>query len=291
MTKGKLIRKILWDYLIITVGCILYALSFTVFFNSNNLAMGGFTGLAQVVNHFIPAFPIGTMVFIMNVPLMLIGFKKEGFKLLFASFYALLLTSVMIDLIDIFFEFPKMDTLLACIFGSILLGISLGIMMLKAATTGGTELLARLLKYKIQSLSIGKVCLIIDITVICIYALSFRMLESALYGIIAMYISSIAMDTVCYGSSNGKMAYIISDKNEKIMKNLLEQGFGVTVINGNGGWTGDEKKILLCTVKKNKVAAIKKAVTEIDPEKAFVIVCEAKEVFGEGFGDYTSIGI
>ena len=143
MTKGKLIRKILWDYLIITVGCILYALSFTVFFNSNNLAMGGFTGLAQVVNHFIPAFPIGTMVFIMNVPLMLIGFKKEGFKLLFASFYAILLTSVMIDLIDIFFEFPKMDTLLACIFGSILLGISLGIMMLKAATTGGTELLAR----------------------------------------------------------------------------------------------------------------------------------------------------
>lgn len=291
MTNDKVLRKKLWDYLVITLGCVIYALSFTVFFTPNNLAMGGFTGLAQVVNHFIPAFPIGTMVFAMNVPLMLIGFKKEGFKLLFASFYAILLTSVMIDLINIFFEFPKTDTLLACLFGSILLGISLGIMMLKAATTGGTELLARMLKYKIHNLSIGKVCLIIDVTVICIYALSFRMFESALYGIIAMYISSIALDTVCYGSSNGKMAYIISDKNDDIMKILLNQGIGITVINGNGGWTGDEKKILLCTVKKNKIAAIKKAVSNIDPEKAFVIVCDAKEVFGEGFGDYMGIGI
>ncbi len=291
MTNSKVIKKTLWDYLIITVGCVIYALSFTLFFNPNNLAMGGFTGLAQVVNHFIPVFPIGTMVFVMNVPLMLVGFKKEGFKLLFASFYAILLTSVIIDLIDIFFEFPKTDTLLACIFGSILLGISLGIMMLKAATTGGTELLARMLKYKIHNLSIGKVCLIIDITVICIYALSFRMFESALYGIIAMYISSISMDAICYGSSSGKMAYIISDKNDDIMKILLKQGLGITVINGNGGWTGDEKKILLCIVKKNKIAAIKKAVSEVDSKKAFVIVCEAKEVLGEGFGDYTGIGI
>lgn len=291
MPKSKLIRSVLWDYFIITVGCVLYALSFTVFFDSNNLAMGGFTGLAQVINHFIPEFPIGTMVFIMNVPLMVIGFKKEGFKLLFASFYAIFLTSFMIDGISFLYTFPPMDTLLACIFGSILLGISLGIMMLKAATTGGTELLARLLKYKIHNLSIGKVCLIIDVTVICIYALSFGKIESALYGIIAMYISSIAMDTVCYGSSNGKMAYIISDKNNDIMKDLLDLGFGVTVVNGNGGWTGNAKKILLCTVKKNKIAAIKKTVSKHDPEKAFVIVCEAKEVFGEGFGDYTGIGI
>ena len=291
MEKGKLVRAILWDYLVITVGCILYALSFTVFFQSNTLPMGGFTGLAQVINHFVPSLPIGTMVFVMNVPLMIIGFKKEGFKLLFASFYAILLTSVMIDGINLLFEFPKTDTLLACIFGSVLLGISLGIMMLKAATTGGTELMARLLKYKIHNLSIGRVCLIIDVTVICIYAISFRMFESALYGIIAMYISSIAMDTVVYGGSNGKMAYIISDKNDDIMKALLDYGFGVTVVNGNGGWTGNDKKILLCTVRKNKISLIKKTVSEIDPEKAFVIVCDAKEVFGEGFGDYTSIGI
>ncbi|MBE6642707.1 MAG: YitT family protein [Clostridia bacterium] len=289
--SNKTVRKILWDYLIITLGCVLYSISFTMFFDSNNLAMGGFTGLAQVLDHFIPAIPIGTAVFVMNVPLMIIGFKKEGFKLLFASFYAIFLTSVLIDGISYLYVFPPMDPLLACIFGSILLGISLGIMMLKSATTGGTELMARLIKYKIHSLSIGKVCLIIDVTVICIYALSFRMLESALYGIIAMYISSIAMDAVCYGSSNGKMAYIISEHNDGIMKDLLDLGFGVTVVNGKGGWTGDDKKILLCTVKKNKIAVIKSVVSKHDPERAFVIVCEAKEVFGEGFGDYSGIGL
>lgn len=289
--SNKTVRKILWDYLIITLGCVLYSISFTMFFDSNNLAMGGFTGLAQVLDHFIPAIPIGTAVFVMNVPLMIIGFKKEGFKLLFASFYAIFLTSVLIDGISYLYVFPPMDPLLACIFGSILLGISLGIMMLKSATTGGTELMARLIKYKIHSLSIGKVCLIIDVTVICIYALSFRMLESALYGIIAMYISSIAMDAVCYGSSNGKMAYIISEHNDGIMKDLLDLGFGVTVVNGKGGWTGNDKKILLCTVKKNKIAVIKAVVSKHDPERAFVIVCEAKEVFGEGFGDYSGIGL
>lgn len=290
MTKQK-IKVIIWDYILITVGCILYSFSFTVFFDSNDLAMGGFTGLAQVLNHFLPLIPIGSAVFVMNLPLMIWGFKKEGFKLLFASFYAISLSSVLIDGINVLFTFPKTNELLACIFGSILLGISLGIMMLKSATTGGTELLARLLKYKFHNISIGKLCLAIDVSVICIYAISFQKLESALYGIIAMYISSVAMDTVVYGSSNGKLAYIISDKNEEIMKALLDLEFGVTVIDGRGGFTGNGKKILLCTVRKNKMAIIKKTVAEYDPNKAFVIVCDAKEVFGEGFGDYTGIGL
>ncbi len=279
------------SYLLITLGCIIYALSFTVFFQTNKLAMGGFTGLSQIINRFLPILPIGVLVFVMNTPLMVIGFKKEGSKLLFASFYAITLSSLLIDGISALYTFPKTNELLACIFGSILLGMSLGIMMLQNSTTGGTELLARLLKYKIHNLSIGKVCLIIDVTVISIYALVFGKFESALYGIIAMYISSITMDAVVYGSSNGKLAYIISDKNEQIMQKLLELGLGVTVIKGNGGWMGNEKNVLLCVVRKNKVGLLKKTVSEFDPDKAFVIVCEAKQVLGEGFGDYTGIGL
>lgn len=279
------------SYLLITLGCIIYALSFTVFFQTNKLAMGGFTGLSQIINRFLPILPIGVLVFVMNTPLMVIGFKKEGSKLLFASFYAITLSSLLIDGISALYTFPKTNELLACIFGSILLGMSLGIMMLQNSTTGGTELLARLLKYKIHTLSIGKVCLIIDVTVISIYALVFGKFESALYGIIAMYISSITMDAVVYGSSNGKLAYIISDKNEQIMQKLLELGLGVTVIKGNGGWMGNEKNVLLCVVRKNKVGLLKKTVLEFDPDKAFVIVSEAKQVLGEGFGDYTGIGL
>lgn len=278
------IKSIIKSYFLITLGCVIYSLAFVVFFQTNELAMGGFTGLSQIINKFLPKLPIGTLVFILNAPLMAVGFKKEGFRLLFASFYAIALTSLIIDGVSYFYTFPKTNELLACIFGSILLGISLGIMMLHNSTTGGTELLARLLKYKIHSLSIGKICLIIDVSVICIYALAFGKFESALYGIIAMYISSIAMDTVVYGSSNGKLAYIISDKNEQIMQRLLDEGLGVTVINGSGGWSKNEKSILLCAVRKNKITHLKKTVSKYDPDNAFVIVSEAKEIFGEGFG-------
>ena len=289
MNTVKQFKKHITDFLLITFACVVYSLSFSMFFHSNELAMGGFTGLSQIINLFFPFINIGTAVFVLNLPLMIIGFRKEGFKLLLASFYTIFLTSFLIDIFDTI-SFPKINTFLACIFGSVLLGISLGLLMLKNATTGGTELLARLIKDKFPNLSIGKVCLIIDVTVICIYALCFKRIESALYGIIAMYISSTAMDTVVYGNSNGKLAYIISDKNDLILKELLEAGLGVTVMNGNGGHLKQDKKILLCAIKKSKMAHLKKTVAKYDPEKAFVIVCDAKEVFGEGFADYTGTG-
>lgn len=278
--------KILKDYAIITLGCLLYSFAFNCFFESNNLAMGGFTGIAQVLNRFIPALPIGATVFVMNVPLMIIGIKKQGWSILFTTIYAIAVSSFMIDTMNMFIKFPTTEPLLACIYGGVLLGISLGIMMLKNATTGGTELAARLLKYVFRNISIGKICLAIDVTVICIYALTFRSLDNALYGIIAMYVSSIAMDLVVYGSSNAKLAYIISDKSAEITKKLMDMELGATIFNGKGAFTGEQKNVLMCAVRPNKIARIKAAVMEIDP-KGFVIVTDAKEVLGEGFGEYT----
>ncbi len=284
--KGKCL-KIVKDYAIITISCLLYAFAFNCFFETNNLAMGGFTGIAQVLNRFLPALPIGTTVFVMNVPLMIIGVKKQGWSILFASVYAIFVSSLMIDTMNMFIKFPTTEPLLACIYGGVLLGISLGLMMLKSATTGGTELAARLLKYVLPSISIGKICLIIDVSVICIYALTFRSLDNALYGIIAMYVSSLAMDMVVYGSSNAKLAYIISDKSEDIKQKLMNMGLGATIFNGSGAFTGNQKNILMCAARPNKIARIKAAVNEVDPKNAFIIVTDAKEVFGEGFGEYT----
>ncbi len=279
--------KIIKDYAIITLSCLLYAFAFNCFFETNNLAMGGFTGIAQVLNRFIPALPIGTTVFVMNVPLMIIGVKKQGWSILFASVYAIFVSSLMIDGMNMLFTFPSTEPLLACIYGGVLLGISLGLMMLKSATTGGTELAARLLKYVFRNISIGKICLAIDVTVICIYALTFRSLDNALYGVIAMYVSSIAMDMVVYGSVNAKLAYIISDKSEEIKQKLISMELGVTVFNGSGAFTGNQKNILMCAAKPNKIARIKSSVMELDP-KGFVIVTDAKEVLGEGFGEYSN---
>ena len=272
LMKNKLLKAVK-DYAVITLSCFLYALAFNCFFNTNNLAMGGFTGVAQVLNKLIPALPIGTTVFVMNVPLMIIAIKKQGWSLLVSSVYALFVSSVMIDCMNIFIDdFPTTDPLLACIYGGVLLGVSVGLMMQKNATTGGTELSARLLKYIFKNLSVGKLCLVIDVVVICVYALTFKNLNTALYGVIAMYVSSIAIDMVVYGSVNAKLAYIISDKNVDISQKLIDLGLGATILNGKGAFTGESKNILMCAARPNKIARIKAAVAELDPENSFIIV-------------------
>lgn len=287
MHSNKWLRY-LQDYFVIAVTCFLYAFGFNCFFQPNTLAMGGFTGIAQILNHFFPFFPVGAVVFFMNVPLMILGVRKQGWSILFASIFAISVSSAFIDILSQFIAFPARDPLLACLYGGVVVGISLGWMLKKGATTGGTELAARLLKYRFHSLSIGKLCLIIDVSVICLYALTFRCMDSALYGILAMYVSSLVMDLVVYGSINGKLAYIISDHSKAISEKLMELGFGVTTLNGRGAYTGSNKTILMCAAKPGKMHIIKSVVTAVDPDNSFIIICDAREVFGEGFARYAA---
>ena len=288
MEKKMNFLAILKNYGVIFVSCLLYAFTFDCFFDANNVAMGGFTGIAQVINRFLPALPVGTTVFVLNIPLMILGVKKQGWKILFASVFAIFVSSVMIDALDMLVTFPTTEPLLASLYGGVLMGVSLGLMMRKSATTGGTELAARLLKYVFHSISIGKLCLVIDVTVIGIYALTFQSLDNALYGIIAMYVCSLAMDMVVYGSINAKLAIIVSDHVEEITGRLMEMGLGATILDGHGAYTGQEKRVLMCAARPSKIGQIKAAVSQADPEKAFIIVCDAREVFGEGFGEYGS---
>ena len=276
----------LYEYGIITLGCALNALCFNWFFQPNNISMGGFTGVGQIINHLVPAIPIGIMSIVLNVPLFYIGVRKQGVKLLISSLYAMTIGSLMLDGLAAVYTFQPMEPLLACVYGGVLLGISMGLMLMMGATTGGTELAARLLKYRLRNLSIGRLCLMIDVTVICCYALTFRSVNNALYGIIAMYISSLAMDTVIYGSVNAKIAYIISNSSDEIAQKLLKMDLGITLLDGRGGYNGDRKPVVLCAFKRSQIAAIKAAVNAIDP-RAFIIVCEAHEVLGEGFSEYT----
>lgn len=285
------IFKVTKDYFEIALSALLYAFTFNFFFETNELAMGGFSGVGQVLHHYFEFLTPGIVVFILNLPLIVIGVKKQGWKLLFTTIFAISVTSLMIDGMNFIVEkqgwnYPRMEQpFLACIFGGILCGVSLGFMMLKNATTGGTELAARLLKYVFRNLSIGRLCLIIDATVVCIYAITYNKLESALYGAIAMYVASISMDAVVYGSVNAKIAYIISDCSEDIIKKLMDMELGATILDGHGAFSGNAKNVLLCATKTSKIARIKTAIVEVDPN-AFIIVSDAKEVYGEGFAIY-----
>ena len=283
-------RNVLTQYLIITASCALYAVGFNWMFDPNHISVGGFTGLGQIINYLLPGLPIGTIVIILNVPLFVLGWRFIGKDFLFSSVYATAVSSLMIDGLAAVHTFKPMEPILACLYGGVIIGVSCGIMLREGATTGGTELGAWLLKAKIPGLSIGTLCLAIDLTIIVFYAAVFRSLENALYGGIALYISTKVMDMVVYGGSAAKLAYIISNEQEKITHELLARDMGVTRLTAEGAYTHNDKPVLLCAVRRREIVAVKRLVNEIDPT-AFFIVCDAREVLGEGFGEYKPDGL
>ena len=283
----ELIRKAWKPALLITLASLVYALSFVWCFDPTGIAFGGITGIAQIINNLLPAVPVGATVIVLNIPLFLLGWRLIGGKLLVSSLYAMAVSSLFIDLLSSLRAWEPMDPLLSCIFGGLLLGGSLGVIFLQGATTGGTDLAARLLKLRLAWLPMGKLLLAIDLGVIILVALFFRNLNTALYGFIALYISTLAMDGILYGLDTAKVAYIISDRNDEICSAIVHDlDRGVTILQGRGAYTGADKKVLMCAFKQREIAAIKAAVKGIDPD-AFLIVCNAHEVLGDGFRQYS----
>ena len=283
---AKNLKQHALSFLIITLGAAVFAVGFVWFFQPNNIASGGLTGLAQIIHHIFPVIPVGMTVIVLNIPLFLLGWKLIGGKLLIGSLWAMLISSIILDLITPLPIWLPMDPMLACIFGGVCMGLSLGLIIQQGSTTGGTDLMARLLKLKLAWLPMGKLLLAIDLVVIVLVAIVFNELNTMLYGAVAMYISSLVMDGVLYGMDTAKVAYIISDHNDEISRVLVhELDKGVTILPGHGGYSGDEKKVLMCAFKQKEIAVIKAAVKEIDPD-AFLIVHNAHEVLGEGFRAY-----
>lgn len=274
------------SYVVITLGSILYALAYNIFYAPNLVAMGGLTGLGQVLNALIPVLPVGTTVFVMNVPLFFLGWKFIGGHLLVSSLYAMTFSSFAIDVMDMIYQFPPMDTMLAAIFGGALLGAGIGLVFSKGATTGGTDLIARLLKLKFAWLPMGTLVLIPDFIVIVLAAIAFGKVESALYGLVSLFITSKVMDMVLYGMDSSKVAYIISDACKEITDAVMAMDRGATILHGEGAYSGDEKKVLMVAFKQKEIVPLKEKVNEIDPH-AFLIVCDAHDVLGEGFRTYS----
>lgn len=272
-------------YAIMTLGSVLFALAFDWFFAVNQVAMGGVTGLAQVIHILVPGLSVGTLAFLLNIPLFLAGWKFIGFHLLASSLFSMVVTSFAIDTIAALHTFAPMDPMLASLCGGALMGFGLGLVFSQGATTGGTDIVARLLKLKFPWLPMGKLVLVPDGVVLCLAALAFGRVEAALYGAVAIFVSGRVMDTVLYGLDTSKVAYIISDHWKELAGVLLEMDRGVTILRGQGAWTGDEKRVLLIAFKQKEIVQIKRTVHETDP-RAFMIVCDAHDVLGEGFGNY-----
>lgn len=278
--------SLLRRYGLITLFSVLFALGFDWLFVPNSIGLGGMTALGQTVNHLFPAVPVGTVVLVANIPLFLLGWKFLGGSVLISSLYAMAATSILVDLFDVLFTFSPMEPILASIFGGVLIGLSLGVIFAQGATTGGTDLIARLLKLPFGWLPMGKLLLGVDLVLLGLVSLVFGSMESALYGLIALYISSVVTDWVLYGMDSSKVAYIITREPRAVADAVLhELDRGVTVLKGEGAWSGEDRPVLMCAFKQRQIVVLKELIHRSDPE-AFMIVCNAHEVLGLGFRRY-----
>ncbi|MEY8316868.1 YitT family protein [Oscillospiraceae bacterium 50-58] len=285
MTKHTLSRMVR-DYAWIALGSVLYSLSFDWFYVPNQIGFGGLTALGMILNHLSPSIPIGTVVLVLNVPIFLLGWKFLGGHTLVSSLFAMAATSVLVDLIAALYTFPPMDPMLAAVFGGVSLGASLGMIFSKGATTGGTDLIARLLKLPFAWLPVGRLLLVVDLSMLLAVSIAFRSMESAMYGMISLYISTLVMDGVLYGMDQSKVAYIIT-ATPRIMAEEIDRQLdrGVTFLRGEGSFSGKERLVLMCAFKQRQIVPLKALVHELDPQ-AFLIVCDAHEVLGQGFRRY-----
>lgn len=272
------------DYLIIAVGAVLYALSVVVFTSPNNIAPGGFTAVATMLN-FMFSLPIGTFIFLMNIPLFIWGAIENGLNFLTKTIIGTAFVSVAIDVLTPFVPVYTGDTLLAAIFGGILNGIGLGFIFYRGGSTGGTDIIALNIHKHMPYVSMGNIILIADFLILVMAFFVYNSFESVLYAIIAIFVSIKVIDTISYGTSrgNGKLMFIITNKYDELSKTIMNNlERGVTLLDGEGAYSGEKKRVIMCAVRPQQVYRIQNSVKSID-ENAFIIVTTAGTIRGRGF--------
>lgn len=284
--EKKGIRRILRDYMVITVAAIIQSAAISLFLDPNNLAPGGVTGIAIILSR-VTGLETGTLILFINIPILAVGLWKFGLRFLLSTLWCIAVVSFSTNLLAPFGAVTQ-DLLLAALTGSILVAIGIGLVFKSGATTGGTDIIIKLLRLRFPHLKTGALFLITDIIVVAFSALVFRNINSALYAGIAVGVTSFALDLVLYGRDGAKLIYIISDKSEVITRRILEElDVGVTHIQGYGAYSGKEKSVIMCVVRKQLAPRTEAVVKEEDPE-AFMIVTSAAEIYGEGYKSYFS---
>ena len=277
-------KQLTMDYLLVVLGSLLLSFSFTSFFIPHDIAPGGVSGLSTVLASMIPV-SVGVLSFIFNVPLFMLGWRTVGWRFALRSFISMTLVSVLIDTL------PAVDltenVLLASVFGGVIMGVGLGLVVRAGATTGGTDMAANMIHKYISVLTIPVILFIIDACVVVVASLRFG-LQAGFYALISLYISTLAMDAVIKGVNTAMQFVIITNHPDAIIRRIhTELERGVTLMEGKGAYSGESKQVILCAFSRVHFVTIKRLVRQIDPD-AFIIVCDAHEILGEGFLANTS---
>ena len=268
------------------VGCLLFALGFNLFLMPNGLNAGGITGLAMVFISFTKLGTVGLLTALVNIPLFAIAGKKIGKKFFWYSLVGMLISSLSIDTLALL-PAPQTEPLVGALYGGALCGLGLGVVFSTGASTGGSDIITRLLKLRYQNVPIGIIAMVFDLSVAALTGLAFRDVACMLYSGVAIFVSGRVMDTVVYSFDYSKVALIVSREYETVAKAItLKLERGVTYLQGEGYYSGNDTKVILTAVKRYQLAELKAMVVEIDPD-AFIIVQEAHQVLGDGFSRYS----
>ena len=271
------------DIVLIGAGAFIYAFGVNYFFVANKLADGGLSGIVTIL-HYLFNFDIGITYFILNIPLIILGYKLIGGQFILKTFYGTFMTSLAFKVFAGYLG-PMDDKLIASIFGGLIIGIGLGVIFVGGGSSGGSDILVKILN-KYFDVPIGKAFLMLDMVVLTMLGILFGR-DIFMYTLVGLFISTKAIDVIQDGVDKAKAMMIISDKSDEIKEEIMKQtSRGVTILKGYGGYTGSEKNIVHCIVGRYEVTTVKRIVRNID-KRAFVSITEVSEVLGEGFKELT----
>ena len=278
----RLIRK----YLMITLGALIYAIAISLFLDPNNIAPGGVTGVSILVNR-LSGIPTGTLNMLMNIPIVLLGLWKFGWRFICSTLYALVLITVFINHLSIYNAITN-DLLISAVLGGALIGVSLAIVFKYGATTGGSDIIVKVLRLRWKHIKTNIIFLCVDVLVICASWVVFKDMTVAFYAGLAVVINSVVMDYFLYGGDEAKLIYIISDYPEKMKERIMEElDLTATLIPAKGAYTNNDKEIIMIVVRKQIAPKVEEIVKDED-HNSFMIVSSASEIFGEGYKDIKS---
>jgi len=285
LEKKTPLRRLM-EYGVITVGSFIYAVAVSLFLDPNMLAPGGVTGISVILNR-ITGVETGTWILLLNIPILILGAWKFGLRFIISTVYCIVLVSVFTNLLTPIGAVTE-DPFLAALAGAALMALSIGWVFKAGATTGGIDIIVKVLRIKIPHLKTGSLYLMMDAAVVTLSAFVFKDIDRALYAGGVVLVASFLLDVVLYGRDEAKLIYIISDKSENIAKRLLEElDIGVTYMQGSGAYSGKDKKVIMCVMRKPLSPKAEEIVKQED-HQAFMIVTSAMEIYGEGYKSYFS---
>lgn len=285
MNRKALLRQ-LKNALLIALGCALFSLGFDLFLQPNQINVGGVSGIGQLLTHLTGFGSVALWSVLINVPLFLVSIRGVGKKFFVGSLCGMLLSNLFLSLFERI-PAPVTEPLLATLYGGLLTGLGLGLVFVAGASTGGVDIVARLLRPSFPNFPIGRIMLAIDIVTVTLTGVVFGDINKALYSAVTLYVCSMVLDGVVYGLDYSVVALVISDQHQTICQEITSKlDRGITILRGQGYYSGQDKRVILCAIKKRQAAELKELVMGIDPA-AFVILQEAHQVVGEGFKRYS----